>query len=92
MKLERAHAQVSASDGMIFSFVEGAFITAMKNGEWILLDEVNLAPPEILQRVIGVLENERGSLCLAERGDIEYIHRHPNFCMFACMNPATEEW
>ncbi|KAH6793247.1 hypothetical protein C2S52_003724 [Perilla frutescens var. hirtella] len=89
-KLERAHAQVSASDGMVFSFVEGAFITAMKNGEWILLDEINLAPPEILQRVIGVLENERGSLCLAERGDIEYIHRHPNFRMFACMNPATD--
>lgn len=90
VKLERAHALVSASDGMIFSFVEGAFITAMKNGEWILLDEVNLAPAEILQRVIGVLENERGSLCLAERGDIEYIHRHPNFRMFACMNPATD--
>lgn len=90
MKLERAHAQVSASDGMVFSFVEGAFITALKNGEWILLDEINLAPPEILQRVIGVLENEKGSLCLAERGDIEYVHRHPNFRMFACMNPATD--
>ncbi|XP_057771067.1 midasin isoform X2 [Salvia miltiorrhiza] len=88
--LERAHAQVSASDGMVFSFVEGAFIEAMKNGEWVLLDEVNLAPPEILQRVTGVLENERGSVCLAERGDIEYIHRHPNFRMFACMNPATD--
>lgn len=89
-KLERAHAQVSASDGMVFSFVEGAFIRAMKNGEWVLLDEVNLAPPDILQRVVGVLENDRGSLCLAERGDIEYIHRHPNFRMFACMNPATD--
>lgn len=90
MKLERAHAQVSASDGMVFSFVEGAFITALKHGEWILLDEVNLAPPEILQRVIGVLEDERGSLCLAERGDIDYVYRHPNFRMFACMNPATD--
>ncbi|KAL1551716.1 midasin-like isoform X1 [Salvia divinorum] len=88
--LERAHAQVSASDGMVFSFVEGAFIKAMTNGEWVLLDEVNLAPPEILQRVTGVLENERGSVCLSERGDIEYIHRHPNFRMFACMNPATD--
>ncbi|KAL8480046.1 hypothetical protein ACS0TY_026830 [Phlomoides rotata] len=90
MKLERAHAQASASDGMVFSFVEGAFVTALKNGEWILLDEINLAPPEILQRVIGVLENERGSLCLAERGDIDYVHRHPNFRLFACMNPATD--
>lgn len=76
--------------GMIFSFVEGAFVTAMKNGEWILLDEVNLAPPETLQRVMGVLEGEHGSLCLAERGDISYIDRHPNFRLFACMNPATD--
>ncbi|GFQ03814.1 midasin [Phtheirospermum japonicum] len=89
-KLERAHSQVSASDGMVFSFVEGAFITALKNGEWILLDEVNLAPPEILQRIIGVLEDEKGSICLAERGDIDYVCRHPNFRMFACMNPATD--
>ncbi|KAL0415065.1 UNVERIFIED_CONTAM: Midasin, partial [Sesamum latifolium] len=89
-KLERAHAQVSASDGMVFSFVEGAFITALRNGEWILLDEVNLAPPEILQRVIGVLEDEKGSLCLAERGDIDYVCRNPNFRLFACMNPATD--
>lgn len=90
LKLERAHAQISGSGGMIFSFVEGAFVTALKNGEWILLDEVNLAPPETLQRVIGVLEEEKGSLCLAERGDISYIPRHPNFRLFACMNPATD--
>ncbi|KAK6125035.1 hypothetical protein DH2020_041213 [Rehmannia glutinosa] len=89
-KCERAHTQVSASDGMVFSFVEGAFITALKNGEWILLDEVNLAPPEILQRVIGVLEDEKGSICLSERGDVDYVCRHPNFRMFACMNPATD--
>nr|GEU87507.1 midasin isoform X1 [Tanacetum cinerariifolium] len=89
-KLEAAHAQINASDGMVFSFVEGVFITALKKGEWILLDEINLAPPETLQRVIGVLEDEVGSLCLAERGDVNYISRHPNFRIFACMNPATD--
>ncbi|XP_051115352.1 midasin [Andrographis paniculata] len=90
MKLEKSHAHISASDGMVFSFVEGAFTAALKNGEWILLDEVNLAPPDILQRVIGVIEDEKGSLCLAERGDIDYVCRHPNFRLFACMNPATD--
>lgn len=89
-KLERAQSQVSASNGMLFSFVEGAFVTALRNGDWILLDEVNLAPPEILQRVVGVLEDEKGSICLAERGDIDYVCRHPDFRMFACMNPATD--
>ncbi|KAI8544654.1 hypothetical protein RHMOL_Rhmol08G0312700 [Rhododendron molle] len=90
LKLETARAQINDSAGMIFSFVEGAFVTALRNGEWILLDEVNLAPPETLQRVIGVLEEENSSLCLAERGDIDYVHRHPNFRIFACMNPATD--
>lgn len=85
LKVENASAH-----GMIFSFVEGAFVTALRNGEWILLDEVNLAPPETLQRVISVLEGEHGSLCLAERGDIHYIDRHPSFRLFACMNPATD--
>lgn len=82
--------QSDLSSGMMFSFVEGSFITALRNGEWILLDEVNLAPPETLQRIIGVLEGDNGALCLAERGDIDYIHRHPNFRIFACMNPATD--
>ncbi|KAJ1401026.1 Sigma-54 interaction domain, ATP-binding site 1 [Sesbania bispinosa] len=78
------------SSGMMFSFIEGSFVTALKKGEWILLDEVNLAPPETLQRIIGVLEGENGVLCLAERGDVDYIRRHPNFRIFACMNPATD--
>lgn len=82
--------QINPSSGMMFSFVEGSFVTALRNGEWILLDEVNLAPPETLQRIIGVLEGENGALCLAERGDIDYIHRHANFRIFACMNPATD--
>ncbi|XP_049392138.1 midasin isoform X1 [Solanum stenotomum] len=90
LKLDKARMQIGATGGMIFSFVEGAFISALKNGEWILLDEVNLAPPETLQRVIGVLEEETGSLCLTERGDVDYVNRHPNFRIFACMNPATD--
>ncbi|XP_057977825.1 midasin isoform X2 [Malania oleifera] len=90
VKLETAHGQVVASSGMVFSFVEGAFVSALKHGDWILLDEVNLAPPETLQRITGVLEGDYGSFCLAERGDVDYIHRHPNFRIFACMNPATD--
>ncbi|KAF2301014.1 hypothetical protein GH714_019271 [Hevea brasiliensis] len=90
VKLETGHAQIGASSGMLFSFVEGAFVTALRNGDWILLDEVNLAPTETLQRINGVLEGDYGSLCLAERGDVSHIPRHPSFRIFACMNPATD--
>lgn len=90
VKLHASCGQIGTSSGMLFQFVDGAFVTALQNGDWILLDEVNLAPPETLQRVIGVLEDVNGSLCLAERGDAGYIPRHPNFRLFACMNPATD--
>ncbi|PIA42933.1 hypothetical protein AQUCO_02000406v1 [Aquilegia coerulea] len=88
--LKVARRQIDTSSCMAFSFVEGAFITALKFGHWILLDEVNLAPPETLQRIMGVLEGEHGSLCLSERGDVDYVERHTDFRLFACMNPATD--
>ncbi|KAM7253719.1 hypothetical protein ACFE04_031401 [Oxalis oulophora] len=90
MKVENTLGKLDGSSGMAFSFVEGSFVTALKSGEWILLDEVNLAPPETLQRIVGVLEGDSGSLCLAERGDVSSIHRDSNFRIFACMNPATD--
>ncbi|XP_042404787.1 midasin-like [Zingiber officinale] len=89
-RLKAAQKQIGTSSGVYFKFVEGAFITALRNGYWILLDEINLAPPETLQRITGVLDSEKGTLCLAERGDIDYIDRHPSFRLFACMNPATD--
>jgi midasin len=32
-----------------FSFVEGSLVRAVRNGWWILLDEINLASPETLE-------------------------------------------
>ncbi|XP_043707635.1 midasin [Telopea speciosissima] len=90
IKLDSVRRQIGASTCMAFSFVEGAFVTALRKGHWILFDEVNLAPPEMLQRIIGVLEGDQGSICLTERGDVNYIDRHPDFRIFACMNPATD--
>jgi hypothetical protein len=53
------------SSAPVFAFVEGALVTALRQGTWILLDEVNLAPTETLERLAGVLEvrsqRERGS-------------------------------
>ena len=57
------------------------------NGNWILLDEVNLAPSNVLQRLVGLLEAD-GSIILTERGDTVALKRHPNFRIFCAMNPA----
>jgi midasin len=55
-----------------------------------LLDEINLASAETLDCLSGLLEGSTGSLYLLERGDQELIKRHPDFRLFACMNPATD--
>ena len=97
---ERAAA--AAEGGFAFAFVEGALVTALREGWWLLLDEVNLAPPEVLERVAGVLEAASApppadgaapapsGLLLVERGDAAAVPRHPGFRLVAAMNPATD--
>nr|CAG8526340.1 11509_t:CDS:10 [Entrophospora candida] len=72
------------------NFVEGSLVKAVKNGDWILLDEVNLASTETLECLSGLLQDSNSSILLTEKGDSEPIKRHPNFRVFACMNPATD--
>ncbi|CAF1119887.1 unnamed protein product, partial [Rotaria sordida] len=75
---------------LIFRFVEGSLVQALRNGDWILLDEINLASSETLQLLSGVLESEQGTIWLTERGDKQSIVRHKNFRLFGCMNPASD--
>ncbi|KDD74936.1 hypothetical protein H632_c977p0, partial [Helicosporidium sp. ATCC 50920] len=83
-------ALLASQGGFAFAFVEGVLVSALKQGWWLLLDELNLAPPEALERAAGILEGGQGSLVLAERGDVESVPRHPNFRLFAAMNPSTD--
>lgn len=56
----------------------------------MLLDEINLASSETLQRLCGLLDDSHGSITLTEKGDAEAVSRHPDFRLFAAMNPATD--
>ncbi|CAA7261484.1 unnamed protein product [Cyclocybe aegerita] len=73
-----------------FAFVEGPLVKALRSGDWILLDEVNLASPETLECITGLLHGPTASITLTEHGSLEPIPRHPDFRLFACMNPATD--
>ena len=42
---------------------------AITKGEWVLLDEINLATPETLESLCSLLESREGSITLADRGD-----------------------
>ena len=51
------------------------------------MDEINLAPAELLESISGLLDS--GSLSVADIGDGP-IQRHPGFRMFGSMNPAND--
>jgi midasin len=88
---ERFEQQRLACDtGLAFVFTEGALVEAVRKGKWVLLDEINLASSETLQRLCGLLDDRTGSLTLTERGDAIAIERHSGFRIFAAMNPATD--
>lgn len=55
-----------------------------------MLDEVNLATSETLESISGLLHGPTASITLTEQGSLEPIPRHPDFRLFACMNPAND--
>jgi midasin len=92
-KLDQFDIQISGgSAGFAFSFVEGNIIKAARNGDWVLLDEINLASPDTLESIADLLSgpDETPSILLSDKGEIERLSAHPNFRVFGAMNPATD--
>ncbi|TVY40595.1 Midasin [Lachnellula occidentalis] len=92
--LNQFDVQLSAgSKGFAFTFVEGNIVKAARNGEWVLLDEINLASPDTLESIADLLHSGPGgspSILLSETGEIERVKAHPDFRIFGAMNPATD--
>lgn len=87
--LERQCSRFSKS--LVFSFVEGTLVKAARNGDWVLLDEINLAASDTLESIADLLKcGGDGSILLSDKGDVERIRAHPDFRIFGCMNPATD--
>jgi MoxR-like ATPase len=72
-------------------FAEGILPQALRSGAWVLLDELNLAEPQILERINPVLESPP-SLLLSEGDQTHWgpggLPVHEHFRMFATLNPA----
>lgn len=78
---------------MTFQFVAGKLVDAVKTGNWVLLDEINLAPPATLEAIADLLPsgpNAQPFLTSAEPGSFERVEAHPGFRIFAAMNPSTD--
>lgn len=90
-ELERFERQKEQAEShFAFSFVEGVLVKALREGHWVLLDEINLASSDTLERISTLLEHETSAFSLTERGDVEIIRPHPNFRIFGAMNPSTD--
>jgi MoxR-like ATPase len=104
--LERARAEgrglslvesrrIGVAEGLRISdwrWQDGAVPDAMIRGRWLILDEINLAEPQVLERLNPVVErhptlvvSENGGFRIGPGGDSE-VHR--GFHLFATMNPA----
>lgn len=57
----------------------------MQNGDWILLDEINLASESVLNKLATIIQGNH--VLLNERADIIETKMHPDFRVFMCMNP-----
>ncbi|KAK8036696.1 hypothetical protein PG993_008679 [Apiospora rasikravindrae] len=92
--LDQFAIQISGGSGTFaFAFVEGNIVKAARNGDWVLLDEINLASPDTLESIADLLAsgpNDEPSLLLSETGEIERVVAHPEFRIFGAMNPATD--
>ena len=56
----------------------------MRNGYWIILDELNLAPTDVLEALNRLLDDNR-ELFIAETQTT--VKAHPGFILFATQNP-----
>jgi midasin len=92
--LDQFDIQVSGGSGSFaFAFVEGNIVKAARNGDWVLLDEINLASPDTLESIADLLASgpdDEPSILLSETGEIERVKAHPDFRIFGAMNPATD--
>jgi cobaltochelatase CobS len=65
-------------------WVDGVLPSAMREGLWLIVDEIDFAEPAILAVLTAVLE-PTGRLLLKEKGN-EIVEPHPSFRLFATAN------
>jgi midasin len=70
-----------------FQWRDASFLRALQVGQWVLLDEMNLAPQAVLEGLNAILDH-RGTVFIPELG--RTFARHPNFRVFAAQNPLGQ--
>ncbi len=67
---------------------DGILLEAMKKGQWLILDELNMALPEIIALLNAVMDDDYQ--LVVDEHEHETVQPHENFRIFACINPSDE--
>lgn len=87
MDLLGSDLPVESDEGMQFAWSDGILLQALKNGSWVLLDELNLAPQSVLEGLNAILDH-RAEVFIPELG---HTFKCPSsFRVFACQNPTSQ--
>lgn len=70
-----------------FTWNDADFLKALKNGHWVLLDEMNLASQAVLEGLNAIFDH-RGTVYIPELD--RSFTRHPDFRVFAAQNPLNQ--
>jgi midasin len=77
----------AAEGGAKFTWCDGVFLTALKNGDWVLLDELNLASQSVLEGLNSCLDH-RAQVFIPELS--QTFDCPPSFRIFAAQNPLSQ--
>lgn len=76
-----------AKDGSTY-WIDGILTSAVRNGHWVVFDELNAMLPEMGFALHSLLDDAK-TITLAEK-DGEVIKAHPDFRFFGSMNPSDD--
>ena len=79
-------SDVPTDSSSLFKWADGVLLKAMKEGAWLLLDELNMASQTVLEGLNSILDH-RGSIYLPEL-DIT-VEKKEGFKIFASQNPMA---
>jgi midasin len=71
----------------VFAWRDGKLLKALRQGKWLLFDEINLATPEVLDGLAPLLYRDVKCIHIPELQ--EEIGLQKKICIFATMNPTT---
>ncbi|CAB1097864.1 unnamed protein product [Ectocarpus sp. CCAP 1310/34] len=86
-ELSGQQTEGSGATSARFTWCDGVFLSALKAGKWVLLDELNLAPQSVLEGLNACLDH-RAEVYIPELG--RSFRCPPTFKVFAAQNPLGQ--